>query len=1194
MNHTLRKILASKYLAISVAAMLFYALVGFVLAPLAIRWYAPKYAQQNLHCQASVDTIRINPFLLTFEINRFSLNQADKSPLVAFDRFFVDLEMSSLFHWAVVLKGVELEKPDIHVVIEPDGSINFEKLAPQSPQLPEPAKKVEAQPLAFICQSVAVKGGRIGLVNKLQSTPVDFTLQGFDLQLMDLSTVKDYSGTYHLAATTEAGESFQWDGEIALAPLRSKGKLNLNTIQIATLWQFFKDSTNLEQPAGKINVSAEYRLVIDNAPAQMTFEGLHVSFADLSLKLLKTDKPLFQLKKLDLDAPRFDLATKQLHVGRLFLEDGIVDARIYESGEMNLQQIIRESRPKQHQGKETPIPAAQPSASVSGGEQKSTPSPPPTADPPLKMQVDAIEVKNIAFDLDDKSRKVPFKAAIAGVDLRLRAALELGANKNSMVFREIASELRGASVHSSQSREPLFTAEKLTAEGGLCNLDTHSLTFARIAMNKGRLDAGRDAEGNINWQQLLQSKGAVEKLPTSKSASDVGPTWGVLVKSFEVEGFSSKFSDLTTHSDKPVLSLQNFKARLADVDGKSPMGFNVGFQVEQGGSTTVSGTLNPSVPSVEAEVNVSGMALTSLQPYLEPYVTLKLQSASIAAQGRLRHGVPGDAQKTVYEGNFSLNNLRLIDSSSSKKPYLSWDAVQLPKFKLTLQPNRLDAQEIRIVKPVGEFIIGEDKTLNLAKVFKDKPIANKTQQTASPAAKSATKKAAQPVVKKTGQKKEEEVFLYQIAKVRVEKGNVVFADLSLRPRFMTRIHDLKGTVTGLSSAKDAQAKIKMDGQVDQYGTAKINGVIRPNNFGSASDVEMIFRNVEMKNLSPYSGKFAGRLIKSGKFSADLKYKLQDHKMAGDNKIVIDNLSLGEQVDSSEATNLPLDLAIALLKDSSGRIDVGLPVTGDLNDPHFSIGSLVWKVFTNLITKATTAPFLALGSLLGGSEEKFDAVAFDPGSADLPPPEKEKLLKLVNALKSRPQLKLVVQGRYSPEVDGMEFKERSIHRSVATRLGTKLGPNDNPEPLDFVDSGTQNTLEKLYKEHFGKESLNELEKGIEAGTVTPRTPARQQEQKGKEAGMFSKMAEGMKLYKVIPGGKSHEQAVLWAGELYVRLVEDEKVADETFLQLAENRAQSIAVFLDSEAQIPKDRVSIKAPEPLSDNELPSVTLSLDAL
>jgi hypothetical protein len=371
-------------------------------------------------------------------------------------------------------------------------------------------------------------------------------------------------------------------------------------------------------------------------------------------------------------------------------------------------------------------------------------------------------------------------------------------------------------------------------------------------------------------------------------------------------------------------------------------------------------------------------------------------------------------------------------------------------------------------------------------------------------------------------------------------------------------------------------------------------VIRPNDFGRSSDIDLVFRNLEMKNLSPYSGKFAGRLIKTGKFSADLKYQIHDYKMTGDNKIIIDNLVLGEQVDEPGASNLPLDLAIALLRDANGRIDIGLPVTGDLNDPQFSIGPLIWKVLTNLITKAVTAPFRALGSLFGGEGTNFDAVEFDPGSADLPPPEKEKLVKIADAMKQRPQLKLVIQGRYSPEVDGMEFKDLSIRRMIATKQGVKLSPNDDPGPLDFTDSKTQNTVENLYKERFGKPSLTELEKGVEAGSITLRTPATHQEKKGKETGFFSRMSDNLKLYKIIPGGKSPEQATLWAGELYIRLVESEKVADSALQQLAGKRAQSIAAELEGPVQVPKERVGIKDPEPLSGDERPSVKLSLDAL
>ncbi len=1184
MKLTLPKLLTRKYLVISLVVLLLYTLTGFFALPGLVRWYVPRYAQQNLHCLANIQKVRINPFLLTFEINEFSLKQQDGSPLIAFARLFIDLETSSLFHWAVVLRELDLDKPDIHLAVESDGTINFEKLAPASSSPPEPPKP-DAKPLRFILQGVTINDGRIVAVDKRQSTPAQLSLEKLNLHLNDLSTIKNHNGSYSISATTEEEGSLEWEGKVSLAPLHSEGKLSLNALRLATLWKFFKEDTNLQQPKGRIAVATGYYLDAGSSPIQMKLDGLKVSLSDLSLQLLHADKALLQLKKVDLNVPDFDLTTRQMHMEKLLVEGGAVDVRINENGVINLQQIVRASEPNKHRRQEPSPAGTPPSKSVAGTDQKTAfPAAPPVVVHPATvpaellflMNADAIEVKDVSLALNDESRKTPIKAETSGIDLSFKAKVEVGGRGNKVRLQKISSKVKGIDIRSAQTPEPLFAAEKLTIEGGECDLGTRMLTVSRIALNTGRLDAGRDAGGTLNWLQAMKTKEAAVEPPGAKPATDSSPAWKFLVKSFEVDGFSSRFSDLTTHSDKPVLNLQNLKANLANIDGKSPMAFTLGFQVEQGGTTTVSGTVNPSLPSVEAQVNVSDMVLTSLQPYIEPFVTLTIQSAAVSTHGNLRYGVPGAEQKVAYEGDFSLNALSLTEPGF-KKPYLSWDAVQIPKAKLTLQPNGLEIQDIKIIKPDGELIIGEDKTLNLARVLK------KQQSDTTP-----------PPPSKPKQKNEQDTFPYKISHVQVANGKLIFADLSLRPQFKTRIHDLKGTITGLSSAKDAQAKVQMDGRVDKYGMAKIKGVIRPNDFGRSADVDMVFHNLEMKNLSPYSGKFAGRLIKSGKISADLKYQIHDYKMIGDNKVLIDNLVLGKQIDAPDAANLPLDLAIALLQNAEGRIDIGLPVTGDLKDPQFSIGPLIWHAFTNLITKAVTAPFRALGSLFGGEGKNFDAVAFDAGSADLQPPEKEKLLKLADALKNRPQLKLVIQGRYNPDIDGRELKDRSIRRIVSTRLGAKPGPNEDPGPLDFTDSKTQNILEDLYRERFGKASLDKLKNGIATGSVKPRTPAPSQEKKGKEKGLLTKMVDNLELYKVIPGGMSSEQAALWAGELFIRLAENEKITDQTFLQLAGKRAQAIAGELEGGAQISKDRIGIKAPVALSDSAPPSAKLSLDAL
>jgi len=367
-----------------------------------------------------------------------------------------------------------------------------------------------------------------------------------------------------------------------------------------------------------------------------------------------------------------------------------------------------------------------------------------------------------------------------------------------------------------------------------------------------------------------------------------------------------------------------------------------------------------------------------------------------------------------------------------------------------------------------------------------------------------------------------------------------------------------------------------------------------NDFKQSTDITIAFSNVEMANISPYSGRFAGRRIESGKLSLDLKYQIQTNKLVGDNKIIVDNLVLGEKVDSPDAVNLPLDLAVALLSDSNGRIDLGLPVSGELNDPQFSIGPIIWKAFVNIITKAVTAPFRALGSLFGSGAEKLNAVEFDPGKADLLPPEKEKLKKVAEALQKRPQLKLVVQGQYSPEIDGLELKQINVSRAIAVRMGVQLKPDAELEPIDFSDSKIKGALEKLFAERFGPKATDELERAVKKGEIKPRATQEETGVNKKKRKGFARLWNSMKLYKIVPGAMSPEQSDLQAGEMFARLVESDPNPDEALSQLAVNRAQAITAELQNVNAVPADRLHIADIQPLVDEARVSAKLSLDSV
>ncbi len=1173
MRFSFRKLLTSKYFLTPVIALLLYTVVGFFLLPVAIRWYVPKYFQENLQCQASLNKVLFNPFVFRFEASGFSLAQADGSPLAGFDRLVVDYGMTGLFRWTAVFREISLDRPLINVVFEPDGSLNLQKLIPQASQ---PAKtqepvKTESEPVRMLMENVSIHEGKLTVVDKRQSKPAILNVEKFSVDLKDLSTLKEHDGKCSFNATTPEGEGIEWEGDVSIFPLRSKGKLSLTGIRATTLFGFMRDSLNLEPPQGNLNVTTTYQFDAGISPIQFALEGLNVGLSDLSLKLYESEKAFLNLTKLELVAPRMDLATRTLQVEKILLEGGAVNVHIDNSGRPNLQRIVRELRSMKKEEQQAPSPESAPPPTSEN-------APPATPDSPFKVLVDAVDIKGVAFGLDDLSRQNPLKGAVSSIDLHFKANVEAGSKGAKVLVNDISSELKAVKVGHAQSAETQFQTEKLTIEGGACDLSARTLTVSRIALSNGNVDVSRDREGQLNWLKLFGSQGGSPG-GEAKSTPASAPAWKFLVKSFDIDGFQSKLSDLQ-NSPQPLFDLKGLNVKLTEVDGKSPMGFSVGFQVRERGSVSVNGKVDPAAPSLEAEVKVAGLELTPLQPYLEPFITLVLRSAAVSTQGRFRYGLPGKGANLAYEGNLSFAKLSLTEPNT-KETYIGFDALQIPKFSLTLGPNKLDVPEVDVVKPVGDLKIAEDRTVNLAKIVKEQRSEGK---------------AGRPP-QKTPAKGSDDAFPFHIGNIRVKEGNILFADFSLRPKFQARIHGFKGMVSGLSSGKDSMAKMQFDGKVDQYGTAKIDGVIRLYDYKRSTDINVDFRNVEMTSLSPYSGKFAGWRIKSGKLSMDLKYKIQDKKLLGDNKIIVDNLVLGEKVESPDAANLPLKLAVALMKDSNGRIEIGLPVTGDLDNPQFSIGPLIWKALINVLTRAVTAPFRALGGLFGGEENaEFNSIAFEPGIGELMPPEKEKLKKLADALQKRPELKLEVQGRYSPEADGIHLKDLAVRRAVLKRLGKERSGDTDPGPLDLADSKTRGILEDAFKERFGKSALSELEQGIKEGKIKPRIPSGQEEQKEKrkKAGRLSRAMNSLKLYKLIPGGKSPDQAVAWAGEIYVRLVESEPVADESLLKLGEERAQAIVQELQTSGGVPADRVTTKDPEGTPEDAEPTAKLSMGAI
>jgi len=340
---------------------------------------------------------------------------------------------------------------------------------------------------------------------------------------------------------------------------------------------------------------------------------------------------------------------------------------------------------------------------------------------------------------------------------------------------------------------------------------------------------------------------------------------------------------------------------------------------------------------------------------------------------------------------------------------------------------------------------------------------------------------------------------------------------------------------------------------------RVSGSLLAMDPGERADIGVLFRNVDLPAFTPYSVDFAGRRIARGKLTLDLQYKLAARQLAGENKITLSDFELGERAPAPNAMSLPLDLAIALLKDANGVIDLDVPVSGDIDDPEFGYGRLIWRALVNVIVKIATSPFRLLGSLVGLSDDGLEKLAFEPGRSDLLPPEREKLAKVGEALAQRPRLSLEIAGAFDPARDASALREAR----VAARIDGSLAAETGKRAQGMLAECELRALEALSGEAQPQLDLKALRK-----TFTTPPPDD-------------------------PEAKPRFDAPAFGAELRRRLVAAEAIADEELRALANARAASVVAALQGQAQAPSAQVTIGEPHAAEASEL-GIPLELTAI
>ncbi len=1134
------RIFKSKPFIIGVCAITIYTLSGFFLVPYLVRHYVPKIVQENFEKNATIGEVRFNPYVFTFEANDFVMDEPDGQPIVGLKRLFIDFELKSLFKWAFTFKQISFEQPHLNTIIAQDGTLNLARLAPAS-DTPPPEEKDKSVP-RLIFEHLVIDQGRIDFTDKRQSEPATVIFMPLNLAIENLTTLPDQEGSKTITATTGDGETFQWIGNVDLNPVATSGTFKFENIRTATLWKFARDAVNLEMPEGKIDVTADYNFNLGDDGPKLTVDKLSCALTGVILKLKGADMPFLELPDTKITGSSFDLIKQQGEINKVTIAGGAARLAVDKSGVINVERIVKASG--------SPSPAVHQASPTKDPETK-----------PWRINLSAFNLAGFSLDYRDESRSPGLKAGIDDIKVDLKAEAETGGTQTSVLVKDISVDFSGIMAGLDDTPEPEVLINKITLAGGAYDLVPNTLNMEKITLAGGKIDLKRQADGAINLVLLAQPprKGLVAK-EFEEMQTESHP-FHFLFKTISMSGLETTFSDLSVHPDAPIINIEDIAVVLNNVDGKSPMTFELGLKVREGGQIKAEGMIDPVLPSVESEIQVSDFGLTPFQPYIDQGVSLVLKSGAVSTRGTLTYGIKETGSQTAFNGGFKVENLSLVEPGGAET-FLGWKSLQTDQLKVQLEPDRLEIGDLKLAQLVGKFIIYENQTINVVKVIK-----SDTDTDTDTDSKSKSKTEPSTSAETDGEKTDP--FQVSVRRLILSDGKVEFADLSLTPQFGTKIHELKGVVAGISTAQGARAQVKLDGRVNEYGTAKIDGELNPSDPKEYTNINMVFRNVEMTRLTPYSGRFAGRKINSGKLSVDLKYDIQNSRLLGENQIVVERLVLGERIKSPDAVNLPLDLAIALMEDSRGVIDIGLPVRGNLDSPEFSFGGLIWKAVTNLIIGIATSPFRAIGALLpGGGEKTLDMVDFEPGNPNIPPPEKEKLATLAKALQKRPKLKLTVQGRYNPETDLAELRSKSLRRTLATRQGQELEPNKDPGPVDYGNPKTRKILEAMFVENFGSNELKAIKKELKEAAKKAKKDGKDKSET-KDPGQLGKI-------------------------LFPRLVDTQPVGKPELIKLADARSQAILQELTGPGELPVERIEIQPSDALAAKDKPIASLNLEVV
>ncbi|WP_175624761.1 MULTISPECIES: DUF748 domain-containing protein [Oxalobacteraceae] len=1072
-------------------------LFGFFALPGIIKSQAEQIITEKLHRQTTIGKVEVNPYAMRLTIHDMKLMEPEGDVTFAsFEKLMVNVSYKSLLRFAPVIEQVQLNTPYVHLVRKDATSTNIDdiiELINSQPPSPEPAR--------FSAFNIEIDKGHIELDDKTAQTKHEIT----DLKL----------GVPFISSLPSQVEVFVeplLSANVNGSPLLIKGKahpfadpvnavvdLNLDDVDLSDYLKYVPGTPHFKLPSAKLDVhlTADFRQEKEKAPALLISGNIKLKALQLNDQ---NDKSIVKLPELAVTLNEAKVLSERFEIAKLEINGVEADITRNANGQFNFDNLLTPPTPSKTAAANKP--AAAPAAPV-----------PAPAEPVAKTA-------DSAPPADSTTAAAPTKAASKAPAAFTLALGELAINNAALRYSDTQGE-----------RPVNASIEKFNLAVSKVEVDTgkKAVTVEEVSSNQ----AGFDLQQGKPRSNAAPAKKATSSESPAKAASKTNDApYTVDINKIAISNWSARLEDRSlpkaavTTIDPLTLSLQNLSTK-ANTRGQ----LDLKASVNKNGQLAVNGSVGMTPLHTDLALDFKSVDIMQLQPYFTDQVNILLTRADVSGKGKLQIDQgKGDALIGGFKGDLTVGNLATIDKLSSND-FLRWKSLYFGGMDVRLAPFALSIDQVSLSDFFARIIIDPTGRINLQDVKRSETVGQKSvTEEAKPATPNPPVASSKTVVLPPPTKAASDIPPIKIKKLTLQGGQIRFTDNFIKPNYTANLMKFGGTVSGLSSDPNSNANVDLKGQVNSAPLA-IAGSVNPLKGDLTLDLKAEVHGMELAPLSPYSGRYIGYGIEKGKLSFEVAYKIQDRVLSAQNRLILEQLTLGNKVENSTAGDLPVNFALALLRDRNGVIDINLPIGGSLDDPQFSIGGIIVKVIVNLITKAVTAPFALIGSLFGGGEE-LSNLEFAAGRSTIDDTGETKLKSMAKMLTDRPALKLEITGRSDPETDREGLKQASIDRKVRA---LKL--------KDMVSRGQSGDLDSL--------------------TITPQEyPALLKRVYSAEK--FPKPRNMIGLQKDLP-----------VEEMEKLMVTNTTVSDDDLTALANRRAQVVKDWLLQNGKVPEDRLFILA-------------------